>query len=157
MVTWEASPYWSSYVTLRRDVGVGRAHFEKQPPSNLRKSNFFHFVIALYDRAGQPIEIERTAFIGFIEKDQRLPDRLLRATCPAYLIMRYRLTSFRLCRSRFGVREDPCKSRLNKTGRIRGRGREEKPTTIKRKNECKSKEGRTWRGKLFARWRKYTG
>ncbi|XP_012281353.1 transcription factor collier [Orussus abietinus] len=51
-------------------VGVGRAHFEKQPPSNLRKSNFFHFVIALYDRAGQPIEIERTAFIGFVEKDQ---------------------------------------------------------------------------------------
>lgn len=51
-------------------LGIGRAHFEKQPPSNLRKSNFFHFVIALYDRAGQPIEIERTAFIGFIEKDQ---------------------------------------------------------------------------------------
>ncbi|KPI94170.1 Transcription factor collier [Papilio xuthus] len=51
-------------------VGVGRAHFEKQPPSNLRKSNFFHFVVALYDRAGQPVEIERTAFIGFIEKDQ---------------------------------------------------------------------------------------
>ena len=50
--------------------GVGRAHFEKQPPSNLRKSNFFHFVIALYDRTGQPIEIERTAFIAFIEKDQ---------------------------------------------------------------------------------------
>ena len=51
-------------------MGIGRAHFEKQPPSNLRKSNFFHFVIALYDRAGQPVEIERTAFIGFIEKDQ---------------------------------------------------------------------------------------
>uniref|UniRef100_A0A1B0C1K3 Transcription factor COE DNA-binding domain-containing protein n=1 Tax=Glossina palpalis gambiensis TaxID=67801 RepID=A0A1B0C1K3_9MUSC len=50
-------------------MGIGRAHFEKQPPSNLRKSNFFHFVIALYDRAGQPIEIERTAFIGFIEKE----------------------------------------------------------------------------------------
>ena len=50
-------------------MGIGRANFEKQPPSNLRKSNFFHFVIALYDRAGQPIEIERTAFIGFIEKD----------------------------------------------------------------------------------------
>ncbi|XP_014231954.1 transcription factor collier isoform X2 [Trichogramma pretiosum] len=49
---------------------LGRAHFEKQPPSNLRKSNFFHFVIALYDRLGQPIEIERTAFIGFVEKDQ---------------------------------------------------------------------------------------
>jgi early B-cell factor len=54
-------------------LGVGRAHFEKQPPSNLRKSNFFHFVIALYDRTGQPVEIERSAFIGFIEKDQE-PD-----------------------------------------------------------------------------------
>ena len=30
--------------------GIGRAHFEKQPPANLRKSNFFHFVVALYDR-----------------------------------------------------------------------------------------------------------
>ena len=52
--------------------GLGRAHFEKQPPPNLRKSNFFHFVIALYDRTGQPIEIERTAFIAFIEKDQEV-------------------------------------------------------------------------------------
>ncbi|XP_047509644.1 transcription factor collier isoform X2 [Pieris napi] len=60
----------SSLVDNTNSVGVGRAHFEKQPPSNLRKSNFFHFVVALYDRAGQPIEIERTAFIGFIEKDQ---------------------------------------------------------------------------------------
>ena len=50
--------------------GVGRAHFEKQPPANLRKSNFFHFVTALYDRTGQPIEVERTAFIAFIEKEQ---------------------------------------------------------------------------------------
>ncbi|VVD02302.1 unnamed protein product, partial [Leptidea sinapis] len=60
----------TSLVDNTNSVGVGRAHFEKQPPSNLRKSNFFHFVVALYDRAGQPIEIERTAFIGFIEKDQ---------------------------------------------------------------------------------------
>lgn len=54
-------------------LSIGRANFEKQPPSNLRKSNFFHFVIALYDRNGQPIEIERTAFIGFIEKDSVSP------------------------------------------------------------------------------------
>ncbi|XP_061714271.1 transcription factor collier isoform X1 [Cydia pomonella] len=60
----------SSLVDNTNTVGVGRAHFEKQPPSNLRKSNFFHFVVALYDRSGQPVEIERTAFIGFIEKDQ---------------------------------------------------------------------------------------
>nr|AEJ88359.1 EBF1-PDGFRB fusion protein [Homo sapiens] len=51
-------------------VGLARAHFEKQPPSNLRKSNFFHFVLALYDRQGQPVEIERTAFVGFVEKEK---------------------------------------------------------------------------------------
>ena len=50
-------------------VGVARVHFEKQPPNNLRKSNFFHFVVALYDASNQPIEIERTAFVGFVEKD----------------------------------------------------------------------------------------
>uniref|UniRef100_A0A8C8S897 Transcription factor COE DNA-binding domain-containing protein n=1 Tax=Pelusios castaneus TaxID=367368 RepID=A0A8C8S897_9SAUR len=54
-------------------VGLARAHFEKQPPSNLRKSNFFHFVLALYDRQGQPVEIERTAFVGFVEKDRVRP------------------------------------------------------------------------------------
>ncbi|XP_061561773.1 transcription factor COE3-like [Phycodurus eques] len=50
-------------------VGLARAHFEKQPPSNLRKSNFFHFVLALYDRQGQPVEIERTAYVDFVEKE----------------------------------------------------------------------------------------
>ena len=50
-------------------MGLGRAHFEKQPPNNLRKSNFFHFVLGLYDRQGQPVEVERTAFIDFVEKD----------------------------------------------------------------------------------------
>ncbi|XP_061690105.1 transcription factor COE3-like isoform X2 [Syngnathoides biaculeatus] len=51
-------------------VAPSRAHFEKQPPSNLRKSNFFHFVLALYDRQGQPVEIERTSFLDFVEKDK---------------------------------------------------------------------------------------
>ncbi|RMB90998.1 hypothetical protein DUI87_32596 [Hirundo rustica rustica] len=51
-------------------VALSRAHFEKQPPSNLRKSNFFHFVLALYDRQGQPVEIERTAFVDFVENDK---------------------------------------------------------------------------------------
>ena len=53
-------------------VALSRAHFEKQPPNNLRKSNFFHFVLALYDRNGQPVEVERTAFIGFVEKDMEM-------------------------------------------------------------------------------------
>lgn len=51
-------------------MGLARAHFEKQPPSNLRKSNFFHFVLALYDRQGQPVEIERTAYVDFVEKEK---------------------------------------------------------------------------------------
>ncbi|GFO20161.1 transcription factor coe1 [Plakobranchus ocellatus] len=51
-------------------MGLSRAHFEKQPPSNLRKSNFFHFVLALYDRQGQPVEVERTTFVDFVEKEQ---------------------------------------------------------------------------------------
>ncbi|VEN54238.1 unnamed protein product, partial [Callosobruchus maculatus] len=65
-----ARSWMQTAVADQNGTTVGRAHFEKQPPSNLRKSNFFHFVIALYDRSGQPVEIERTAFIGFIEKDQ---------------------------------------------------------------------------------------
>lgn len=52
--------------------GLARAHFEKQPPANLRKSNFFHFVLAFYDHSGQAVEIERAAFVGFIE---HLPDQ----------------------------------------------------------------------------------
>lgn len=53
-----------------RAMGLDRAHFEKQPPANLRKSNFFHFVLALYDSQGQSVEIERTAFVGFVEKEK---------------------------------------------------------------------------------------
>ncbi|KAB0404268.1 hypothetical protein E2I00_019496 [Balaenoptera physalus] len=59
-----------SLASGKSGVGLARAHFEKQPPSNLRKSNFFHFVLALYDRQGQPVEIERTAFVGFVEKEK---------------------------------------------------------------------------------------
>lgn len=62
-------------------MGLARAHFEKQPPSNLRKSNFFHFVLALYDRQGQPVEIERTAFVGFVEKEKVSGHSLAR--CPS--------------------------------------------------------------------------
>ncbi|OQV17061.1 Transcription factor COE3 [Hypsibius exemplaris] len=52
---------------------IVRCQFEKQPPNNLRKSNFFHFVIGFYDRNGIGVEIERTAFIGFTDSDQE-PD-----------------------------------------------------------------------------------
>uniref|UniRef100_A0A8C9KS22 Transcription factor COE DNA-binding domain-containing protein n=1 Tax=Panthera tigris altaica TaxID=74533 RepID=A0A8C9KS22_PANTA len=67
---WEAGGGTSLSFPPRSGVGLARAHFEKQPPSNLRKSNFFHFVLAMYDRQGQPVEVERTAFIDFVEKDR---------------------------------------------------------------------------------------
>ncbi|XP_052413031.1 transcription factor COE2-like [Carassius gibelio] len=57
-------------IAAQSGLALSRAHFEKQPPSNLRKSNFFHFVLALYDRNGQPVEVERTAFVDFVEQDK---------------------------------------------------------------------------------------
>ena len=60
---------FTSISYLYSAIGVTSAHFEKQPPNNLRKSNFFHFTVALYDRSNKPIEIERTAFVGFVEKE----------------------------------------------------------------------------------------
>lgn len=48
---------------------LSSAIFERQPPNNLRKSNFFNFTIMLRDQTGQPVEIERTAFVGFVEKE----------------------------------------------------------------------------------------
>lgn len=67
-----ACKYMQILLFLLDSMSIGRVHFEKQPPTNLRKSNFFHFVLALYDRQGQPIEIERTAFINFVEKEDRV-------------------------------------------------------------------------------------
>ena len=46
------------------------AEFSKQPPSNLRKSNFFHFMIQLYDRTGHQVEIERSSFISFCDEHE---------------------------------------------------------------------------------------
>ncbi|MFH4975180.1 hypothetical protein AB6A40_001889 [Gnathostoma spinigerum] len=67
-------PHWAPTVvdTSPASAQLARAHFEKHPPNNLRKSNFFHFVIALYDRAGQPVEIERTQFADFVEKEREV-------------------------------------------------------------------------------------
>ena len=56
---------------------IGRAEFTKQPPSNLRKSNFFHFMIQLFDRSGQQIEIERTSFISFCDEGEVSTSRII--------------------------------------------------------------------------------
>uniref|UniRef100_A0A8C4RAQ7 Si:ch211-51e8.2 n=1 Tax=Eptatretus burgeri TaxID=7764 RepID=A0A8C4RAQ7_EPTBU len=68
--SWMHSGVVDATTAAQSGIALARAHFEKQPPSNLRKSNFFHFVLALYDRQGQPVEIERTAFVDFVEKDR---------------------------------------------------------------------------------------
>ncbi|XP_058605078.1 transcription factor COE3 isoform X1 [Onychostoma macrolepis] len=68
-----ARPWLHSETNLSaqsRGVGLARVHFEKQPPATLRKSNFFHFVLALYDSQGQSVEIENTAFVDFVEKEK---------------------------------------------------------------------------------------
>ncbi|KAK2176819.1 hypothetical protein NP493_637g01012 [Ridgeia piscesae] len=62
----------SAVAPVDSSVGLGRAHYEKQPPANLRKSNFFHFVLAFFDRQGQPVELERTAYIDFVEKEREV-------------------------------------------------------------------------------------
>ncbi|KAI0214028.1 hypothetical protein LSAT2_000871 [Lamellibrachia satsuma] len=62
----------SAVAPVDTSVGLGRAHYEKQPPANLRKSNFFHFVLAFFDRQGQPVELERTAYIDFVEKEREV-------------------------------------------------------------------------------------
>ncbi|KAM9701293.1 transcription factor COE3-like isoform 2-T2 [Menidia menidia] len=68
--SWMHSGLVDASTAAQSGVGLARAHFEKQPPSNLRKSNFFHFVLALYDRQGQPVEVERTAYVDFVEKEK---------------------------------------------------------------------------------------
>jgi len=63
--------HWMQHAGNSHDsngCGIGRAEFTKQPPSNLRKSNFFHFMVQLYDRTGQQVEIERTSFISFCDE-----------------------------------------------------------------------------------------
>ena len=62
--------YLFSFNKMCFSCSIGRAEFTKQPPSNLRKSNFFHFMIQLFDRAGQQIEVERTSFISFCDEGE---------------------------------------------------------------------------------------
>lgn len=70
----DVSLLFSPYFHSKKDVFVSRIEFTKQPPSNLRKSNFFHFMIALYDNNDCTIEIERTIFRHFItEEDVSVP------------------------------------------------------------------------------------
>ncbi|XP_065920383.1 transcription factor unc-3-like isoform X2 [Dysidea avara] len=41
--------------------------FYKQPPSHLRKSNFFSFKLMMHDMDSQPIEVDNAKFVDFID------------------------------------------------------------------------------------------
>ena len=60
--------YSSNEHLLPCSPDIGRVEFTKQPPSNLRKSNFFNFMVRFYDGNGSPVEVERTSFIKFIDE-----------------------------------------------------------------------------------------
>ena len=49
-------------------TGIGRIEFVTQPPANLRKSNFFHFVLSIVDAVGHPAEVEDAVFVGFVDE-----------------------------------------------------------------------------------------
>ena len=46
---------------------LSSAQFEKQPPDNMRKSNFFHFIISLYDSQQQPVQVQKAIFRDFYD------------------------------------------------------------------------------------------
>ena len=46
---------------------IASAQFEKQPPDNMRKSNFFHFIISLYDSQQHRIQVQKAVFKDFYD------------------------------------------------------------------------------------------
>jgi len=51
--------------------GICSAEFVTQPPSNLRKSNFFNFTIKLLDRNLQPVNVESCSFLAFCDDESK--------------------------------------------------------------------------------------
>ena len=43
------------------------AQFERQPPDNMRKSNFFNFVISIFDGNHHPVEVQKAVFKDFCD------------------------------------------------------------------------------------------
>lgn len=51
-----------------------KAVFEEEPPANMRKSNFFHFILSFYDEKDHIIEVEKGLFFGFPNEDEKMKD-----------------------------------------------------------------------------------
>ena len=41
--------------------------FERQPPDNMRKSNFFNFMISIFDGNNHPVEVQKAVFKDFCD------------------------------------------------------------------------------------------
>lgn len=46
---------------------LSAAQFEKQPPDNMRKSNFFNFIISIFDNNQQRVEVQKATFKDFYD------------------------------------------------------------------------------------------
>lgn len=55
------------YFNLKFRSIITAVTFEKQPPDNLRKSNFFHFDLSFLDLHGFVATIDKSQFVGFLE------------------------------------------------------------------------------------------
>ncbi|CAB3990006.1 transcription factor COE3 isoform X8 [Paramuricea clavata] len=58
--------------TMNSPKRLARIEFERQPPSTVRKSNFFSFVVALYDTQDNLVTVETARFTDFLKQvDQK--------------------------------------------------------------------------------------
>ena len=56
-----------SYIHRSTPYHIASAQFEKQPPDNMRKSNFFHFIISLFDGQQHRIQVQKAVFKDFYD------------------------------------------------------------------------------------------
>ncbi|KAF7632837.1 hypothetical protein Mgra_00007769 [Meloidogyne graminicola] len=65
---------WPSIQPILHGISqLSSAKFAQPPPNNLRKSNFFHFIISLHDQDDNVFDIEQATFAGFVEKEKEVP------------------------------------------------------------------------------------
>ncbi|XP_046846295.1 transcription factor COE4-like [Xenia sp. Carnegie-2017] len=61
----------SNCINRGKTSPLSRVDFTEQPPKTVRKSNFFSFVLKLFDSRNQPIVVDYAKFSDFIEQDQK--------------------------------------------------------------------------------------
>ena len=61
---------WEPRASLKDSLPNIEVEMVAQPPSNLRKSNFFHFSIRFYDGRRDPVKIQHCSFLRFCENEE---------------------------------------------------------------------------------------